>query len=40
VRQVYDASLQICQWEQLAEYDRSLMQQLMGQTHAFLAGAF
>ncbi len=40
VKQVYDASLQICQWEQLAEYDRSLMQQLMGQTHAFLAGAF
>jgi 2-polyprenyl-6-methoxyphenol hydroxylase-like FAD-dependent oxidoreductase len=40
VKQVYDASLQICRWEQLAEYDRSLMQQLMGQTHAFLAGAF
>jgi 2-polyprenyl-6-methoxyphenol hydroxylase-like FAD-dependent oxidoreductase len=40
VKQVYDASLQICQWEQLADYDRSMMQQLMGQTHAFLAGAF
>lgn len=40
VQQVYDASLQICRWEQLADYDRSLMQQLMGQTHAFLAGAF
>ena len=40
VKRVYDASLQISRWEQLASYDRSLMQQLMGETHAFLAGAF
>lgn len=40
VAQVYDASLQICRWEQLADYDRSLMQQLMGQTHALMAGPF
>jgi 2-polyprenyl-6-methoxyphenol hydroxylase-like FAD-dependent oxidoreductase len=40
VKQVYDASLQICQWEQMAEYDRSLMAKLMGDTHAFLAGPF
>ena len=40
VQRVYDASLQICRWEQLADYDRSLMQQLMGQTHGFLAGPF
>lgn len=40
VQRVYDASLQICRWEQLADYDRSMMQQLMGQTHAFLAGPF
>ena len=40
VKQVYDASLQICRWEQMAEYDRSLMSKLMGETHAFLAGPF
>ena len=40
VQRVYDASLQICRWEQLAQFDRSLMQKLMGETHAFLAGAF
>ena len=40
MKQVYDASLQICRWEQLAEYDRSLMSKLMGETHAFLAGPF
>jgi 2-polyprenyl-6-methoxyphenol hydroxylase-like FAD-dependent oxidoreductase len=40
VKQVYDASLQICRWEQMAEYDRSLMAKLMGETHAFLAGPF
>src|SRR3954454_14297646 len=39
-KQVYDASLQICQWEQMADYDRSLMAKLMGETHAFLAGPF
>ena len=40
VKQVYDASLQICRWEQMADYDRSLMSKLMGETHAFLAGPF
>jgi 2-polyprenyl-6-methoxyphenol hydroxylase-like FAD-dependent oxidoreductase len=40
VKQVYDASLQICRWEQLADYDRSMMSKLMGETHAFLAGPF
>jgi 2-polyprenyl-6-methoxyphenol hydroxylase-like FAD-dependent oxidoreductase len=40
VKQVYDASLQICRWEQLPQYDRSLMSTLMGKTHAFLAGPF
>lgn len=39
-KRVYDASLQICQWEQLASYDRSLMARLMGETHTFLAEAF
>mgnify|MGYP000911229902 CR=1 FL=1 len=40
VKRVYDASLQICLWEQLADYDRSMMQRLMGETHGFLAGPF
>jgi hypothetical protein len=40
VKRVYDASLQICQWEQQTQYDRSLMAKLMGETHAFMAGPF
>jgi 2-polyprenyl-6-methoxyphenol hydroxylase-like FAD-dependent oxidoreductase len=40
VKRVYDASLQICQWEQQASYDRSMMQRLMADTHQFLGGPF
>jgi 2-polyprenyl-6-methoxyphenol hydroxylase-like FAD-dependent oxidoreductase len=40
VQRVYDASLQICQWEQQTSYDRSMMQRLMAETHQFLGRPF